>query len=142
MLHLGRSLKNYYSGISKIIGNVVTRTIGVHEFIPLNAIAQAGSVSDYRQLPLGIAKSDLPVDLWAGDRVDLYMLPRDSGKAPELVASNIRIQSVDNKVSRFRWLSDCALPLTRARDYADHGIAHHRKNCGGSKCALRFHRLR
>ena len=94
---LGSSTQNYYRGSSKVIGNVVTRSIGLHEFIPLNAIAQAGSISDYRQLPIGIAKSDLPSDLGAGDRVDLYSIPKDSGRDPELVASNIRIQGVDNK---------------------------------------------
>lgn len=94
---LGELSKNYYPGGSKIVGNVVTRSIGLREFIPLNAIAQVGSATDYRQLPIGIAKSDLPVDLWAGDRVDLYAIPRDPGRAPDLVATNIRIQSVDNK---------------------------------------------
>jgi len=94
---LGPLAKNYYTGDAKIIGNVVTRQIGGGELIPLNAIAQVGTVSDFRQLPIGIARSDLPGDLTAGDRVDLYAIPRDPGKLPELVANNIRIQGVDLK---------------------------------------------
>ena len=94
---LGSSERNYYLASSHIIGNVVVRPIGPHEFIPLNAIAQAGAATDYRQLPLGIAKSDLPADLVPGDRVDLYSIPKDAGKASEIVARRIHIQGVDNK---------------------------------------------
>jgi len=94
---LGSSQQNYYRASSRVIGNVVTRSIGLHEFIPLNAIAQVGAISDYRQLPIGIAKSDLPSDLGSGDRVDLYSIPKDPGKEPELVAGNVHIQTVDNK---------------------------------------------
>lgn len=94
---LGSSQKNYYLSTARILGNVVTRPVGTYEFIPLNALAQAGASSDYRQLPIGIAKSDLPADLLAGDRVDLYSVPKDPGKATELVATGIRIQGVDNK---------------------------------------------
>ena len=50
-----------------------------------------------RQLPLGIARSDLPADLVAGDRVDLYEVPKDANGAPGLVAAGIRVQNVDNK---------------------------------------------
>jgi hypothetical protein len=94
---LGGVQSHYYSSTARIIGNVVTRPIGGGEFIPLNALAQAGSVSDYRQLPIGIAKSDLPSDLAPGDRVDLYSVPKDSGGQPTIVATGIRVQGVDNK---------------------------------------------
>ena len=46
---------------------------------------------------MGIAKSDLPADLGAGDRVDLYGIPKDVGAAPSIVVADIRVQSVDNK---------------------------------------------
>jgi hypothetical protein len=95
--NLGTSAKNYYSGKAKLIGNTVRRPVGPSEFIPLNAIAQAGSVSDYRQLPLGIGRSDLPSDLAPGERVDLYSIPKDVGSAPSLVATGIHVQSVDSK---------------------------------------------
>ena len=94
---LGSSQKNYYGASLKIIGNVVTRPVGAFEFIPLNALAQAGSSSDYRQLPLGVAKSDLPADLAPGDRVDLYTVPKDAGQSPSIVATGIRIQNIDSR---------------------------------------------
>jgi hypothetical protein len=94
---LGSSSKKYYSATSRLIGNVVTRPVGANEFIPQIALAQAGAATDMRQLPMGIAKSDLPADLGAGDRVDLYGIPKDAGSAPSIVVSDIRVQSVDNK---------------------------------------------
>jgi hypothetical protein len=94
---LGISSKKYYSGSARLIGNVVTRPVGANEFIPQIALAQAGAATDMRQLPMGIAKSDLPADLGAGDRVDLYGIPKDAGSAPSIVVSDIRVQSVDNK---------------------------------------------
>jgi len=95
--NLGTSAKGYYAGAAKLIGNIVTRPVGPSEFIPLNALAQPGATSDYRQLPLGIARSDLAADLAPGDRVDLYSIPKDAGATPTMVASGIHIQSVDNK---------------------------------------------
>lgn len=94
---LGASQKRYYPATSRLIGNVVTRPVGAFEFIPTNALAQAGATTDMRQLPLGIAKSDLPADLGPGDRVDLYEVPKDASHAPGLVGADIRVQSVDNK---------------------------------------------
>lgn len=94
---LGSSEKKYYLGSASLIGNVVTRAVGPFEFIPLNALTQAGAASDYRELPLGVAKSDLPVDLASGERVDLYQIPRNPGELPTKVATDIRVKSVDNK---------------------------------------------
>jgi hypothetical protein len=94
---LGRSSKGYYPSSSRLIGNVVTRPIGTLEFIPLNALAQPGSTSDFREMPLGIAKSDLPTDLAPGERVDLYSIPKDAGAQTELVAVDIHIKNVDNR---------------------------------------------
>jgi hypothetical protein len=94
---LGPATKQYYSGTATLIGNTVTRPVGPSEFIPLNALAQVGTVSDFRQLPLGVARSDLPADLSPGERVDLYSIPKDAGQAPTMVASGIHIQSVDSK---------------------------------------------
>jgi hypothetical protein len=94
---LGPAAKGYYAGSATLIGNTVTRSVGAAEFIPLNALAQPGSATDYRHLPLGIARSDLPGDLASGQRVDLYSIPKDPGQAPAIVASGIHVQSVDNK---------------------------------------------
>jgi len=94
---LGSAATKYYSATSRLIGNVVTRPVGANEFIPQIALAQAGAATDMRQLPMGIAKSDLPADLGAGDRVDLYGIPKDVGAAPSIVVADIRVQSVDNK---------------------------------------------
>jgi len=94
---LGRSSKGYYPSSSRLIGNAVTRPIGTLEFIPLNALAQPGSTSDFREMPLGIAKSDLPADLAPGERVDLYSIPKDAGAQTELVAVDIHIKNVDNR---------------------------------------------
>jgi len=94
---LGSAATKYYSAASRLIGNVVTRPVGANEFIPQIALAQAGAATDMRQLPMGIAKSDLPADLGAGDRVDLYGIPKDVGAAPSIVVADIRVQSVDNK---------------------------------------------
>jgi len=94
---LGSSASNYYRGSRTLIGKVVSRAVSPLEFIPLNALTEVGAASDYRELPLGIAKSDLPVDLASGERVDLYQIPRDPGKLPTKVATDIRIKKVDNK---------------------------------------------
>lgn len=95
--NLGSAAKGYYAGSAKLIGNTVTRSVGASEFIPLNALAQAGSASDYRHLPIGIARSDLPADLLPGQRVDLYSIPKDASQAPSIVATGIHVQSVDSK---------------------------------------------
>lgn len=92
---LGRSSRGYYASSARLIGNVVTRPVGILEFIPLNALAQPGSATDFREMPLGIAKSDLPADIAAGERVDLYSVPKDAGAQTELVGVNIHIKSVD-----------------------------------------------
>ena len=94
---LGTSQKQYYVGSALLIGNVVTRPVGALQFIPTDALAQPGATTDMRQLPLGIARSDLPADLAPGDRVDLYEVPKDANGAPGLVAAGIRVQNVDNK---------------------------------------------
>lgn len=98
---LGSSSKGYYPASARIVGNVVTRPIGQSEFIPLNALTQSGVASDYRELPIGIGRNDLPADLSAGDRVDLYSIPKEATQAPQLVATSIHVQSVDSRSKDF-----------------------------------------
>ena len=95
---LGDQSARYFSNRAMLVGSYVTRTIGIGELIPLSAISKTGSVSDTRQVPMGIGKSDIPSDLNPGDTVDLYLVPtKDSTLASELIAINVVVTSIDRK---------------------------------------------
>ena len=49
-----------------------------------------------REVPLGINRSDIPINLTVGEYVDLYTIPQ-KGSATDLVVSHVSITKVDNK---------------------------------------------
>jgi len=94
---LGNQAPKYFSNKAVLVGSFLLKPIGQGELIPVSAITKSPSGSSFKEIPIGISKSDLPVDLRAGDIVDLYSIPIKDPKAlTSLVVSKIRISQVDS----------------------------------------------
>jgi len=61
------------------------------------SLPQQSSNSTSTFLPIGVAVDDLPADLAVGDLVDVYVIPKDQGVLPAVVAHRIPVQYIDDK---------------------------------------------
>jgi hypothetical protein len=95
---LGNQSPKYFSSKAKLIGSFLTRNISEGELIPVSAITKSGSASTLRQIPIGVNKSDAPINLRIGDLVDLYSIPTKDAKSPTtLITSRIRVSGIDSQ---------------------------------------------
>jgi Flp pilus assembly protein CpaB len=84
----------YVTSDAELKGYVVTRAVDAGEFVP-KAAAVAESDSDRTELPLSVAAGQLPSDTAAGDRVALWVVPKDDDQPAKLLWSNVRVLQID-----------------------------------------------
>jgi hypothetical protein len=94
--------KNYILAQEPIIGSTVTNAISAGDLIPARSLSRTPGAIDLRSVPLQVATNDLPMDLAAGERVDIYSLPIQSSGIQNSfqiaqAAEDIVVESIDNK---------------------------------------------
>ncbi len=95
---LGNQAPKYFSSKASLVGSFLVKSIGQGELIPVSAVTKSSSGNSLMEIPVGISKSDLPIDLRAGDLVDLYSIPiKDPKATTALVTSKIRVAQVDSQ---------------------------------------------
>ncbi len=90
----------YISTTSDLNNFFVLRTIGQGEFLPASSISVSVKVA-MSSAPISVHASDLPIDIQAGEEVNLYHvgdshLSKEIGP-PDLVLSHAYIQGIDRK---------------------------------------------
>jgi hypothetical protein len=99
---LPTSANRYFSGNSKIINLVATRSVSSGELIPTSALTANSRGERIRSVPLKIARNDLPSDLESGQNVDIYSLPlpdlnSQKDRKTELISERVNVESIDLK---------------------------------------------
>ena len=97
---LPENSSRYYSNKAAVVGLTVLRPIGAMELISTSSITRQPDPEHLHSLPLRIARNDLPTDLTAGQRVDLYALSVSNATNPFdpfLIIQNSVVESIDQK---------------------------------------------
>ncbi|MEN9325206.1 MAG: hypothetical protein RL414_960 [Actinomycetota bacterium] len=95
---LGNQNSHYFSDKAKLIGSYLTKPISSGELIPTSAISKNTPDNVMKEVPISIARGDMPSDLSSGDTVDLYSIPTKDPKAtPTLILSRARVALVDSQ---------------------------------------------
>ena len=95
---LGGQGGKYFSERAKLVGSYLTKPVAAGELIPTSSITRTTPDSVMKQVPISIARGDLPSNLLAGDTVDLYSIPTKDPKAtPLLILSRARVALVDTQ---------------------------------------------
>lgn len=94
--------KSYISAQEPIVGSTVTKAISAGDLIPARSLSRTPGAIDLRSVPLQVATNDLPMDLAAGERVDIYSLPLQSSGIQNTfqiaqVAEDLVVESIDSK---------------------------------------------
>jgi hypothetical protein len=88
---------HYESKSDLVVGQFATRLLQPGDLIAVTDVARQGANSTSTFLPIGVAVDDLPADLEVGDLVDIYVIPKDQGVLPAVVAHRVPIQNIDIK---------------------------------------------
>jgi len=109
---LGKQSAQYFSQKAKLVGSYLTRNLGQGELIPVSAISASLHGENLQQIPLGISKSDLPMNLQVGDLVDLYSLPTKDPKAiTSLITPKVRVAGIDSQSQNIGGVIDLLLSV-------------------------------
>lgn len=95
---LPENSKTYYAVSAKLIGSMLTRTIGPDELIPAAAVSSDAGIRDKKSVPIKVARNDFPADLKDGDLIDIYSLPAKETNvksAAYLIADGVIVESMD-----------------------------------------------
>ena len=96
-VNLSTDSNHFVGSADQVVGRFASRALQPGDLVTVNdLLAQPGS-SDATFLPVGIGVNDLPLDLSVGDRVDIYVIPKDQTALPALVARHIAVQNIDQK---------------------------------------------
>ncbi|HSS68318.1 MAG TPA: SAF domain-containing protein [Nocardioidaceae bacterium] len=83
------SMEAYVPIDADLVGRLLAQPVGAGQLISFSAIATGAP--PIAELPVGVAAADLPSDLSAGDRIDVWAVPDDAQAAvPIRVASVLR----------------------------------------------------
>ena len=88
---------HYEGSADTVIGQYTTRALQSGDLIAVTDLSRTTRSAMANFLPIGVAVNDLPLDLVAGDLVDIYVIPKDQSILPAVVAHRVAIQSVDTK---------------------------------------------
>ena len=88
---------HYEGSADTVIGQYTTRALQSGDLITVTDLSRTTRSAMANFLPIGVAVNDLPLDLVAGDLVDIYVIPKDQSILPAVVAHRVAIQSVDTK---------------------------------------------
>lgn len=80
-----------------LIGKFATRLLMPGDLIAVTDVRGESANSAANYLPIGVAVDDLPADLAVGDLVDIYVIPKDQGTLPAVVAHRVPVQNIDVK---------------------------------------------
>lgn len=95
--NLTNDSSHYESQSDRIIGQYATRLLGSGDLLSVTDISSSPGENVSEYLPVGIAVDDLPLDLTAGDEVEIYVIPKDPSIAPSLVVHRVTVENVDQK---------------------------------------------
>jgi len=88
---------HYVTGSDVVVGRYLRRSLTAGELIAYGNLSSVPLDPTVQYLPVGIATNDLPNDLAVSDLVNIYVIPRDQGTVPALIAMGISVQSIDSK---------------------------------------------
>jgi hypothetical protein len=88
---------HFFGSKDAVVGRYADRLLVPGDLIATSDIASRGTSDHATFLPIGVLINDLPIDLNVGDRVDIYVIPKDSTLVPAVVAKGISVQSIDQK---------------------------------------------
>ena len=88
---------HFESKSDPVIGQFATRLLQPGDLISVTDVTRESANSTSSFLPIGVAVDDLPADLSAGDLVDIYVIPKDQGVLPAVVAHRVPVQYIDVK---------------------------------------------
>ena len=88
---------HYEGSADTVVGQYTTRALQSGDLIAVTDLSRTTRSAMANFLPIGVAVNDLPLDLVAGDLVDIYVIPKDQSILPAVVAKRVAIQSVDTK---------------------------------------------
>ena len=95
---LGSQAPKYFSNKARLVGNFLTKAITQGELIPVSGVSKNGLGVSQKEIPIGIAKNDLPSTIRVGDIVDLYSIPiKDAQAKSSLVVSKIQVGAIDTR---------------------------------------------
>jgi len=95
--NVGSDAHHFASRSDAVIGRYATRLLVAGDLISMSDLSDHSSAVSASYLPIGVAVNDLPLDLSIGDRVDIYVIPKDQSVLPAVVARKVIIQSIDQK---------------------------------------------
>ena len=88
---------HFESKSDPVIGQFATRLLQPGDLISVTDVTRESANSTSSFLPIGVAVDDLPADLSVGDLVDIYVIPKDQGVLPAVVAHRVPVQYIDVK---------------------------------------------
>jgi hypothetical protein len=92
----GGAVNQYVPAVAGLVGERLAQPVAAGQLIPSSAIEAAARPMS--EVPIGVAAADLPADLSAGDRVDVWARPDDArsggGAAAIRVLRDVRVAAV------------------------------------------------
>ncbi len=95
--NLAQDSHHYIAAAQSVIGQYSTRLLQNGDLIAVTDISHVTKNLTANYLPIGVAINDLPLDLTAGDMVDIYVIPKDQSILPAIVAHRVVVQNIDTK---------------------------------------------
>ena len=96
-VNLSTDSNHFVGSTDQVIGRFASRALQPGDLLTVNDLLVHAGSNDATFLPIGIGVNDLPLDLSVGDRVDIYVIPKDQTVLPALVARHIAVQNIDQK---------------------------------------------
>lgn len=96
-VNLGSDAPHYFGAKDMVIGLVAAQNLATGDFISTSDLTQSVSKSDLSFLAIGVLAQDVSPSIVAGNRVDIWVIPKDATQSPALVLSKINVQEVDSK---------------------------------------------
>ena len=88
---------HYEGSADSVIGQYATRSLQSGDLIAVTDLSRTNKGPAANFLPIGVGVDDLPLDLVAGDLVDIYVIPKDASILPAVVARHVVVQNIDAK---------------------------------------------
>ena len=120
---LPQNRTSYVLTRQSIIGSLVTRKITQNELIPIGSISQDRFALNFRDVPLALEVSDVPLDLRRGQIIDIYSIPtRDTKthKSLELIISDVSVVQVSDRNNSLKAQVIVAIPLEQVEQILKH----------------------
>lgn len=96
---LGGTSGKYFSSKAKLVGTYLTSHLAAGELISVSSIHKTPTVvNSLRDVPLGINKTDIPMDIAVGEYIDLYSIPQ-KGSDAALILSHLQVRKIDSRNS-------------------------------------------